>query len=97
METITPPIASTGPVLRLSWKRPLEVNGILLKYKLEYNNSYTGKRFTVDIPPGTNTSSLQALGGTTYFFFLRAVTIKEGPAVSLGPVTIPEYSEYCSN
>ena len=70
------------------------MNGLLVKYKLMYNNTHhTTESSAVDIPPIVNKASLRVLGGTIYVFFLRAVTIKEGPAVSIGPVVIPEFGK----
>ena len=90
---ISPPSTATGPGLTLAWERPQEMNGILIKYKLVFNNTYsTNRSLAIDVFPNTTKTYISALGGVRYHVSLSAVTIKEGPAVSLGPVVIPQYS-----
>ena len=79
------PSDSHGPQVNLTWSRPAEANGIIRSYDLFYNHSggsqkkSFGKdtlRYTVDV-----------LGGVTYQFHVRAVTIKPGPNATLTATT----------
>ena len=76
----------------------MHANGILLNYKLNYNNThYTDRSCSVEIAPNVVNTSLIIIGGSTYFFSLHAFTIRAGPAVLLGPVAIPQYRTYTRN
>lgn len=85
------PDKSHGPRTNLTWTIPAEPNGVIRSYTVSYSHSGNSKErisgidalhYTVDV-----------LGGVTYQFNVRAVTIKPGPNAS-STVDIPEYSEF---
>ena len=70
---------------------PAEPNGVIRNYTVFYiHNGNTQKEtFGKD----TLSYAVDVLGGLTYEFHVRAVTIKPGENASLG-VDVPEYSEF---
>ena len=85
------PDKSHGPRINLTWRIPAEPNGVIRNYTVFY--SHDGN--TQKVISGLNalTYSVKVLGGVTYQFHVRAVTIKPGPNASLA-VKVPEYSEF---
>ena len=84
------PDMSNGPRIKLTWQIPAAPNGLIRNYTLFYGHDGNTQResfgrdaisYTVDV-----------LGGLTYQFHVRAVTIKPGPNATL-TVNVPEYSE----
>ena len=86
------PGKSHGPKVNLIWSEPIKANGNIRNYTLFYGNEKDTwkKTFGKD----TLSYSVDVLGGLTYEFSVRAVTIKPGENVTL-TVNIPEYGRFC--
>ncbi|KAL9950689.1 hypothetical protein ACROYT_G043228 [Oculina patagonica] len=82
------PSKSHGPRLNLTWSRPAKANGIIRNYTVFYSHQEDRKEESVG--KDLLSYSVDVLGGVTYQFHVRAVTIKPGPNVSR-TVVIPEY------
>ena len=82
------PDMSHGPKVNLTWSRPLEANGIISSYTLFYGHEKDKREETFG--KDTLSYSVDVLGGLTYQFHVRAVTIKPGENASL-TVNVPEY------
>ncbi|KAL9950697.1 hypothetical protein ACROYT_G043237 [Oculina patagonica] len=82
------PSKSHGPRINLTWSKPTEANGIIRNFTVFYSHEGVTQKETF----GSDTLSyiVDVLGGVTYQFHVRAVTIKPGPNASL-TVTIPAY------
>ena len=89
--TIIAPDKSHGPRVNLIWSEPIKANGKIRSYTLFYGHEkYIRKEtFGKDIL----SYSVDVLGGLTYEFSVRAVTIKPGENVTL-TVNIPEYGRF---
>ena len=82
---------SHGPRIKLNWMTPAEPNGVIRNYTVFYSHNGNTQKETF----GKDTFSylVDVLGGLTYQFNVRAVTIKPGPNAS-STVNVPEYSEF---
>lgn len=74
-----PPSNSHGPRVTLSWSMPTEPNGIITSYTLFYSHSGGALREISGIDKDASSYTVDALGGLTYQFYIRAVTFKPGP------------------
>ena len=85
------PDKSYGPRVNLTWSEPIKANGIIRNYTLFYgHNKDTQKEiFGKDVL----SYSVDVLGGLTYEFSVRAVTIKPGENATL-TLNIPEYGRF---
>ncbi|XP_022783215.1 titin-like isoform X2 [Stylophora pistillata] len=74
-----------GPRINLTWSKPTEANGIIRSYTVFYANQEGETNRSV----GGNTFSylVDVLGGVTYHFYVRAVTIKPGQNASFSVKT----------
>jgi len=82
---------SHGPRIELSWTIPAELNGVIRNYTVFY--SHNGNTQKETFGKDTLSYAVDVLGGLTYEFHVRAVTIKPGENASLD-VDVPEYSEF---
>ncbi len=91
MSIVVAPSKSHGPKINLTWSRPEEANGVIKNYNVFYSHNGNTKEetFTKDV----FSHSVDVLGGVTYQFLVRAVTIKPGPNVTR-TIVIPEYSKF---
>lgn len=85
------PDKSHGPRINLTWTIPAEPNGVIKSYTVFYSHDGNTQREISGID--ALTYSVDVLGGVTYQFHVKAVTIKPGPSAFL-IVDIPEYSEF---
>ena len=89
--SVIAPSESHGPIVNLTWSRPQQENGIIRSYNLFYSHNEAKESVhTQTFGPNTFSYSVDVLGGVTYRFYVRAVTIKPGTNASL-TVAIPEY------
>ena len=94
--SVIAPSESHRPRVNLTWSRPQQENGIIIGYNLIYSNNEDQERVhTQTFRPNTFSCSVDVLGGVTYQFYVRAVTIKPGDNASLH-VVIPEYGRFGS-
>ena len=89
--TIIVPDKSHGPKVNLMWSKPTKANGIIRNYTLFYGHETDTRKETFG--KDTLSYSVDVLGGLTYQFSVRAVTIKPGENVTL-TVDIPEYGRF---
>ena len=89
--TYIAPDKSHGPKVNLIWHEPTKANGNIRNYTLFYGHGKDTwkKTFGKD----TLSYSVDVLGGLTYQFSVRAVTIKPGENVTV-TVNIPEYGRF---
>ena len=85
------PDKSHGPKVNLIWSEPIKANGIIRNYTLFYGHEKDPQKETFG--KDTLSYSVDVLGGLTYQFSVRAVTIKPGENVNL-TVDIPEYGRF---
>ena len=85
------PDKSHGPKVNLIWSEPIKANGIIRNYTLFYGHQKDTQKETFG--KDTLSYSVDVLGGLTYQFSVRAVTIKPGENVTL-TVDIPEYGRF---
>lgn len=85
------PDKSHGPKVNLAWSAPIEANGIIRSYTLFYGHEKDTRKKTFG--KDTVNYSVDVLGGLTYEFHVRAVTVTPGPNVTL-TVDIPEYGRF---
>ena len=82
------PTDSHGPQVNLTWSRPAEANGVIRSYDLFYSHS-RGSQNT-SFGKDTLSYTVDVLGGLSYHFYVRAVTVKPGPNATV-TVTTKEY------
>ena len=85
------PDMSHGPKVNLTWSQPIEANGIIRNYTLFYGHEKDIRKETFG--KDTLSYSVDVLGGVTYQFHVRAVTIKPGENASL-TANVPEYGMF---
>ena len=91
--SVIAPSESHGPRINLIWSRPERKNGIIRGYNLIYSkNEDQESVHTETFGPNTFSYSVDVLGGVTYQFYVRAVTIKPGTNTSF-TVAIPQYGK----
>ena len=91
--TVIAPSESHGPRVNFTWSRPQQENGIIRSYNLLYNHTGDPSHiYRETFGPNTFSYSVDVLGGVTYQFYVRAVTIKPGTNASLA-VAISEYGK----
>ena len=92
--TVIAPSESQGPRVNLTWNRPQQENGIIRNYNLFYGRNEDQESVHTEIlGPSTFSYTVDVLGGVTYQFYVRAVTIKPGTNASF-TVVIPEYGRF---
>ncbi|XP_066015596.1 protein sidekick-1-like isoform X3 [Pocillopora verrucosa] len=72
------PSKSHGPRITLTWSEPAEPNGVIRSYTLFYSHDGVAPREISGIGKDALTHTVDVLGGVTYQFNVRAVTIKPG-------------------
>ena len=85
------PSDSHGPQVKLTWSRPAEANGIIRSYDLFY--SHSGGSQKKSFGEDTLSYTVDLLGGVSYTFHVRAVTIKPGPNATKTTIT-KEYGRF---
>ena len=80
-----------GPRINLTWSAPAEANGVIRSYTVFYSHSGDTQKELSRID--ALNYSVDVLGGVTYQFHVRAVTIKPGPNASL-TVQTKEYGRW---
>ncbi|XP_022808747.1 receptor-type tyrosine-protein phosphatase kappa-like [Stylophora pistillata] len=73
-----PPSKLHGPRITLSWSKPTEPNGVIRGYDLFYSHSGGAPKGIPLMDRDTLRHTVDVLGGMTYRFHVRAVTIKPG-------------------
>ena len=87
-----PPSKSHGPRITLTWREPAEPNGVVRSYTLFYGHDGVAPREIYGIDKDALSHTVDVLGGVTYQFDVRAVTIKPGPNATK-TVTTKEYGK----
>ncbi|CAH3116195.1 unnamed protein product [Pocillopora meandrina] len=85
------PNKSHGPRIILNWSKPQEPNGVIRSYTLFYSHDGVAPKEISGIEKDTLTHTVDVLGGVTYQFNVRAVTIKPGKNATK-TVTAKEYA-----
>ncbi|XP_022806636.1 tyrosine-protein phosphatase Lar-like [Stylophora pistillata] len=85
-----PPSNLHGPRITLSWSKPTEPNGVIRSYTLFYSHGGGAPKGIPGIDKDTLRHTVDVLGGVTYRFHVRAVTIKPGANGTI-TVTTKEY------
>ena len=85
------PDMSHGPKVNLTWSEPIKANGIIRNFTLFYGHEKDTRKETFGYD--TLSYSVDVLGGLTYQFHVRAMTIKPGLNATL-TVDIPEYGRF---
>ncbi|XP_022805719.1 receptor-type tyrosine-protein phosphatase F-like isoform X3 [Stylophora pistillata] len=85
-----PPSSSHGPRIILSWSKPTEPNGVIRSYNLFYRHDGGAPVNISGIDKNALSHTVDVLGGVTYQFHVRAVTIRRGPNQTI-TVTTKEY------
>ena len=84
---------SHGPRINLTWTIPAKPNGVIRNYTVFY--SYSGNSQKEISGIDALSYSVDVMGGVTYQFHVRAVTIKPGPNATL-TVNVSEYGRKTS-
>ena len=85
------PSKSHGPRVNLTWSEPTEANGLIRDYIVYY--SHEGETQKKSFGKEVRSYNVDVLGGVTYQFHVRAVTIKPGLNATF-TVNIPEYGTF---
>ncbi|PFX22499.1 Receptor-type tyrosine-protein phosphatase F [Stylophora pistillata] len=85
-----PPSNLHGPRITLSWSKPTEPNGVIRRYTLFYSHDGGVPKEESGLDKNTLSHTVDVLGGVTYQFHVRAVTIRPGPNGTI-TVTTSEY------
>ena len=86
------PRKSHGPRITLTWSEPVERNGVIRSYTLFYSHDGVAPREVSGIGKAALSHTVDVLGGVTYQFNVRAVTIKPGKNATK-TVTTKEYGK----
>ena len=86
------PSKSNGPRINLTWSEPAEPNGVIRSYTLFYSHDGVAPREISGIDKDALSHTVDVLGGVTYQFNVRAVTIKTGKNATK-TVTTKEYGK----
>ena len=86
------PSKSHGPRITLTWSEPAERNGVIKSYTLFYSHDGVAPREISGIGKSALSHTVDVLGGVTYQFNVRAVTIKPGKNATK-TVTTKEYGK----
>ena len=86
------PSKSDGPRITLTWSEPAEPNGVIRSYTLLYSHDGVAPREISGIGKAALSYTVDVLGGVTYQFNIRAVTIKPGKNATK-TVTTKEYGK----
>ncbi|XP_022793315.1 tyrosine-protein phosphatase Lar-like [Stylophora pistillata] len=89
---VVPPSNLHGPRITLSWSKPAEPNGVIRSYTLFYSRDGGAPKEDSGLDKDALSHTVDVLGGVTYQFHVRAVTIKPGPNGTI-TVTTREYSK----
>ena len=89
------PNKSHGPRITLIWSKPQKPNGVIRSYTLIYSRDGVASKEISGIEKDTLTHTVDVLGGVTYQFNVRAVTIKPGKNATK-TVTAKEYGKFTS-
>ncbi|PFX13685.1 Receptor-type tyrosine-protein phosphatase F [Stylophora pistillata] len=89
-----PPSKLHGPRITLSWSKPTEPNGVIRGYDLFYSHSGGAPKGIPLMDRDTLRHTVDVLGGMTYRFHVRAVTIKPGANGTL-IISTKEYGKLC--
>ena len=87
------PSKSHGPRITLTWSKPQEPNGVIRSYTLFYSHDGVAPREISGIGKDALTHTVDVLGGVTYQFNVRAVTIKPGKNATK-TLTTKEYGKF---
>ena len=91
---IIPPSELHGPKVNLTWRKPAQENGVVTGYTVFYSHNEDQSNVqSQDTAADTLTYTADVLGGVTYQFLVRAVTIIPGPNTSTTDTIIPEYGK----
>lgn len=82
------PDEPAGPKIKLTWHKPAEENGIIRSYTVFYSHNEDPHNIHTETL-GENMLSYteDVLGGVSYHFHVRAVTIKPGPNATVSVLT----------
>ncbi|XP_022808474.1 uncharacterized protein LOC111345455 [Stylophora pistillata] len=86
-----PPNNLHGPRATLSWSKPAEPNGVIRSYTLFYSYGGAVPKENSGLDKDALSHTVDVLGGVTYQFHVRALTIKPGPNGTIN-VTTKEYA-----
>ncbi|XP_022778132.1 protein sidekick-1-like, partial [Stylophora pistillata] len=82
------PDKSAGPKIKLTWYKPAEENGIIRSYTVFYSHNEDPHHIhTETLGENMLSYTVDVLGGVTYQFHVRAVTIKPGPNATVSVQT----------
>ena len=87
------PSKSHGPRITLTWREPAEPNGVIRSYTLFYSHDGVAPKEISGIGKDALTHTVDVLGGVTYQFNVRAVTIKPGKNATK-TLTTKEYGKF---
>ena len=81
--------------MTLTWREPAKPNGVIRSYTLFYGHDGVAPKEVSGIGKKAFSHTVDVLGGVTYQFNVRAVTIKPGPNRTV-TVTTKEYGKLYS-
>lgn len=88
-----PPSKPYGPRIKLTWTKPVTPNGIIRSYTLFYSHGGDVLKEISGIDALNYT--IGVLGGVVYELYVRAVTVKPGPNITIN-LTTREYGTFDS-
>lgn len=82
------PDKPAGPKIKLTWRKPAEENGIIRGYTVFYSHNEDPHNIhTETLGENMLSYTVDVLGGVSYQFHVRAVTIKPGPNATVSVLT----------